>query len=172
MVLDCNGDDGDTPGMELGDEDGSLIVGLSEILSGRPPIFTLRTRCPAQAYCLSGDDVRSIFSMARSPDGGATIAGGSASMRLVAQATAVHMHRRVLYLTAQWKRVVHRVYSAAAAAGIGGLGESKDMAAADEGKEASARRTTSCTRVQAAVGRLFEDGMWSPRQEDGGGKGC
>ena len=147
--------------------DGNLFVGLAEILSGRPPAFTLRTRCTAQAYSLSSDDIHTIFYEAR-PGGVASAAGSGVMMRLVAQATAVHLRKKMMYLAAQWERVVHRVIATAADTSIAISAESAASATRVESKMVpdvggTGRRSS---QTLAAVGRLFEDGMWSPRQND------
>jgi hypothetical protein len=172
VAVDCSGDDsdGDTHIMQLGEADGSLIVGLAEILSGRLPIFTLRTRCQTQAYCLSADDIRRIFADLSSASGSTSAAGSGMLMRLVAQATAVHMRRQMLYLVAQWERFVHRISAASAVAVIPGSSEA--MAAAARSQETAGGRVTrpNHTRMRAAVGQLFENGLWSPRQEEEAGR--
>ncbi len=174
VAVDCNGDPDDARSKDLGDEDGSLIVGLAETLSGRPPFFTLRARCPAQAYCLPADDVRRIFVEAR-PHDGAAGAGGGLSMRLVAQATAVYLHRKTLYLTTQWERVVHGAATAAAST----ASSAAVIAAAEASKAGSAHardglRAPRRTRVTTAVARLFEDVAQSSGQarEEGGAAGA
>jgi hypothetical protein len=163
--------------MILEDEDGTLIIGLAEILSGRLPFVTLRARCSAQAYCLPANDVCSIFTQPHS--GCASASLSTLSMRLVAQGTAVYLRRRTLHLTSLWERIVLQlVHKAAATAALAATdhadipGDSATMAApVGRGDECQGRgwQVTSSTRVRMAVGLLFENGGWSPRQEDGGG---
>ena len=163
VTLDSNNDDGDTHTLQLGGVDENLVVGLAEIISGRPPVFTLRTRCTAQAYSLSSDDIHSIFCEARLHRDVASAAESGMLMRLVAQATAVCVRRKMKYLAAQWERIVQRV-TAAACKTISAHATALTARVGNE--DTPGVRGTRSTRTLAAMGRLFEDGMWSPRQDE------